>query len=233
MKKLIKMSAVALSIMTSTAAVSAELDIKVTNLTNGLYFTPIIIGAHSADATLFDVGMAASPELQMMAEGGDISGLSGILGTVSADINENPAGGLLAPGMSTETMMSTSDGNTVLSLASMILPTNDGFIGLDNWMIPEEAGTYTVYLNGYDAGTEANDEIVNGGGAPGSPGIPADPTGMGGTGAMGVTMTEATQVIHIHRGNMGDDDMAAGKSDLNNMVHRWLNPVAKVTVTVK
>lgn len=227
------MSAVALSIMTSTAAVSAELDIKVTNLTNGLYFTPIIIGAHSADATLFDVGMAASPELQMMAEGGDISGLSGILGTVSADINENPAGGLLAPGMSTETMMSTSDGNTVLSLASMILPTNDGFIGLDNWMIPEEAGTYTVYLNGYDAGTEANDEIVNGGGAPGSPGIPADPTGMGGTGAMGVTMTEATQVIHIHRGNMGDDDMAAGKSDLNNMVHRWLNPVAKVTVTVK
>jgi len=40
-------------------------------------------------------------------------------------------------------------------------------------------------------------------------------------------------MIHIHRGTLGDDDSMAGKSDLDNRVHRWLNPVAKLTVVVK
>ena len=90
-----------------------------------------------------------------------------------------------------------------------------------------------MLLNAYDAGTEANDEIINGAGAPGAAGIPFDPAGMNGTGGSGVTMEEATQMVHIHRGNLGDDDAAGGKSDLNNTVHRWLNPVVKITVTVK
>ncbi|GAM59834.1 hypothetical protein JCM19232_167 [Vibrio ishigakensis] len=47
-----------------------------------------------------------------------------------------------------------------LSLGAMLLPTNDGFVGLDSWKIPSEAGTYRASLNGYDAGTEANDEIA-------------------------------------------------------------------------
>lgn len=225
-------TAVALS--TSAMAASAQdLEISVTNLTQGLYFTPLVITAHTAEAKLFSVGDMASPELQMMAEGGDISGLVGILSTVEADVSENPAGGLLAPAMTTTTMLDTQDVNMYLSIASMVLPTNDGFVGLDSWMIPTEAGTYTFTLNAYDAGTEANDEIVNGGGASGVPGIPAAPGGYGGTGATGVTMTEENTYIHIHRGNLGDDDDMAGKSDLNNMVHRWLNPVAKVTVVVQ
>jgi len=217
----------------SQAAVGAELDIKVTNLTQGIHFTPFLIAAHADSAHLYQSGMAASSELQMMAEGGDISGLSGILDGLSANKVENPAGGLLAPGMSTETMLMTTDGNTELSLVSMLLPTNDGFVGLDSWTIPSEAGTYTIYLNGYDAGTEANDEIINGGGAPGAAGIPVDPSGKNGTGAMGVTDMEMTEVVHIHRGVIGDTDAAGGYSDLDSTVHRWLNPVAKVTVTVK
>ena len=122
-------------------------------------------------------------------------------------------------------MLDTMDANIYLSLTSMLLPTNDGFVGLDSWKIPTEAGTYTFTLNAYDAGTEANDEIVNGGGAPGTPGIPAAPGGDAGTGAIGVTMTEDNSNIHIHRGSLGDDDLAGGKSDLDNRVHRWLNPV--------
>lgn len=174
----------------------------------------------------------ASPELQMMAEGGDISGLSMMLTDNGADIVENPAEGLLAPTMSTTTTLDTTDGNMYLSLVTMLLPTNDGFVGLDSWMIPTEAGTYTMTLNAYDAGTEANDEIVNGGGAPGVPGIPAAPGGNAGTGAMGVTMEEENGYIHIHRGSLGDDDLSGGKSDLDNTVHRWLNPVARITVVV-
>ena len=115
----------------------------------------------------------------------------------------------------------------------MLLPTNDGFVGKDSWAIPSEAGTYTFYMNGYDAGTEANDEIVNGGGAPGVPGIPVDPGSYSGTGGSGVSSSSANSNIHIHPGNVGDSDASGGVSDLDSRIHRWLNPVAKVVVTVK
>ena len=217
----------------SQFAQAQQVEISITNLTQGIYYTPFIIAAHSGDHSLFTVGEAASAELQAMAEGGDISGLSSILSNANADVVENPAGGLLAPGMSTTAMIDdTTDGNMYLSLTAMLLPTNDGFVGLDSWKIPSEAGTYTMTLNAYDAGTEANDEIINGGGAPGAAGIPIAPGGDGGTGGMGVTTMEENATVHIHRGNLGDDDLAGGKSDLDNTVHRWLNPVARVTVTV-
>lgn len=221
-------------LIASSGAVSAQdLEITVTNLTAGTYFTPLITAAHTGELAMFTLGETATPELQMMAEGGDISGLSAILTNANADVNENPASGLLAPATSTTFMMTNMSGNDYLSLTTMVLPTNDGFVGLNSWKIPEEAGTYTIYLNAYDAGTEANNEIVNGGGAPGVLGIPAAPGGMAGTGGTGVTDTESNTSIHIHRGNLGDDDLAGGKSDINNTVHRWLNPVAKMTITVQ
>ena len=51
--------------------------------------------------------------------------------------------------------------------------------------------------------------------------------------ATGVTSTESNQMVHIHRGNIGDTDATGGISDVDSRIHRWLNPVAKVTVTVK
>lgn len=120
-----------------------------------------------------------------------------------------------------------------LSILAMLLPTNDGFVGLDAWSIPEQPGDYTLYLNAYDAGTEVNDEIVNGGGAPGTPGIPANPGANGGMNGTGVTTIENNNSVHIHRGNIGDTDAAGGASDVDARIHRWLNPVAKVIVTVK
>ena len=222
------------SLMAFGTSQAAEVDIKVTNLTQGIYFTPLLVGAHNPDAKLFEIGSSASEALQAMAEGGDISKLSMILDDISADKKENPAEGLLAPAQSTMTSLMTSEGNTHLSVVAMLLPTNDGFVGLESWPIPTEAGTYHVYLNGYDAGTEANNElVVEGSGAPGTPGIPASPGMATGTQGAGVTDTEATEVVHIHRGNLGDNEDMGGKSDLHNTVHRWLNPVAKITVTVK
>lgn len=234
MKKLSQVLTLGTLGLFAQGAVAATLDIKITNLTQGIHFTPIIVTAHNDDAHIFQSGVAASTQLQTMAEGGDISPLATLLGTINADVEQNPAMGLLAPGAYTMiTDFMTSDDNTVLSLAAMLLPTNDGFVGIDSWKIPAEAGTYTVYLNGYDAGTEANDEIVNGGGALGVAGIPAAPGMDSGTGGTGVTTTEATQVVHIHRGVLGDTDPNGGTSDLDSTVHRWLNPVAKLTVTVK
>ncbi|MEM7218014.1 MAG: spondin domain-containing protein [Pseudomonadota bacterium] len=211
---------------------AVDFSVQITNLTNGITFTPFLVAAHPAGTSLFAAGEAASPELQAMAEGGAIDGLVGILNGIDATIVENPAGGLLGPTASTTASLNTDDSdNVLLSVVAMLLPTNDAFAGLNSIEIPTEAGTYVYNLPAYDAGTEANDEIVNGGGAPGVPGIPAAPGGSG-TGAFGVTGADTNTTVHIHRGTVGDTDTSGGPSDLDVNVHRWLNPVVRVTLTV-
>lgn len=218
--------------LAASPVMAQNLDITITNLTHGTYFTPLLVSAHSGGNHLFQPGVAATSHLQAMAEGGAISGLASDMAAIGADSTENPAGGLLAPGVSTHFSMSTASGNDHLSITAMLLPTNDGFVGLNALPIPTSPGTYHYTLNGYDAGTEANDEIVNGRGTPGEPGIPADPGGVAGSGATGVTATEANTVVHIHRGILGDTDDSGGASDLDSRVHRWLNPVAELVITV-
>ncbi len=234
-KSVITLSALPL-IFASHIATAQMVDVEITNLTQGMYFTPLLVSAHDSTTHLFEAGEAATPELQAMAEGGDISGLVSATAAIGAVNSENPASGLLAPSSSTQVSDLDTLTNTHLSVTAMLLPTNDAFVGLNAWEIPLQAGTYTVYLNAYDAGTEANDEVVNGGGASGVLGIPVNPGGNGGNGgngATGVTTTETNQTVHIHRGNVGDTDLSGGVSDVDSRIHRWLNPVAKVVVTVK
>jgi hypothetical protein len=216
----------------SSALLQAQnIEVKITNLTHGITYTPLLVAAHGADDGLFTVSELASASLQAMAEGGDISGLMVDLDNTGGAYVANPASGLLAPAASTTANLDTGS-NGYLSIVAMLLPTNDGFVGLDSWEIPKKKGTYTVYLNAYDAGTEVNNEIINGAGAPGALGVPAAPNGDGGTGATGVASSEFNTNVHIHRGNVGDTDPNGGNSDVDSRVHRWLNPVAKVTVTV-
>ena len=231
MNNLSKICAASALAFVSNHSFAVDVTIKIQNLTQGMYFTPIAAVAHTPDTSLFEVGEEASPEIQAMAEGGSLAGLTTIATSIGADVLAEPTAGPLGPTESVSGSFMTHDGNTVLSVVAMILPSNDGFIGLDNWTIPTEAGTYTVYLNAYDAGTEANDELV-GGGAPGTPGMPAPPFLTLGTGGSGVTAAINNTNVHIHPGNIGDDDAAGGTSDVTNSIHRWLNPVAKVTVTV-
>ncbi|MBV7316483.1 spondin domain-containing protein [Shewanella sp. NIFS-20-20] len=232
------MSAKSLSLLAlfGTLAVSAqaaELDITITNLTNGNHFTPILVAGHSSDLALFHAGDMASPALQKMAEGGDISDLEAAVDGAGAEKLVNPASGLLAPSHSTDVVSFDTQDSMYLSVVAMILPTNDAFIGLDSWKIPSEAGTYQVYLNAYDAGTEANDELITGGGMPGVAGIPAAPGGDGGMNGTGLEDMSGNDKVHIHPGVIGDLDPAGGPSDVDSRIHRWLNPVARMTVTVK
>ncbi|GIU52033.1 hypothetical protein TUM4249_19720 [Shewanella sp. KT0246] len=217
----------------SVSAAAAELEISVVNLTHGNHFTPLLIAAHDADSHLFEVGGTATPALQKMAEGGDIGDLDAAVTGAGGQTSANPAMGLLAPGATVNEVMLDSMEMTHLSIVAMVLPTNDAFIGLDGWEIPTEAGSYTLYLNAYDAGTEANDEMVNGGGMSGVPGIPAAPGGDAGMNGTGVMDGSSNSYVHIHPGVLGDTDAAGGASDLDSRIHRWLNPVAKVVVTVK
>jgi len=218
----------------ASATQAATWDVTITNLTNGNYFTPLLVTAHPHNIHLFEAGSAASEAIEYMAECGNLMPLldSVEVGGVDADTIENPAGGLLAPGMSTTTMLDTTEDH--LSIVSMLLPTNDAFLGLESQHISDVAGTYTYYVSAYDAGTEANNEILmptdpctlTDGGMPGAPGMDA------GTNGSGVATADSNTMIHVHRGVLGDQDATGGNSDLDSTIHRWQNPVAKITVTV-
>ncbi|MBR9727548.1 spondin domain-containing protein [Shewanella intestini] len=233
MKRTLVSASVLAAGLISFSNVAAELEISVTNLTHGNHFTPLLIAAHDSANHLFQVGQMASPEIQKMAEGGDIADLDALVSSINGVTSANPAMGLLNAGASVSNVMLDTGDNDVLSIVAMVLPTNDAFVGLDNWVIPTEAGTYTIYVNAYDAGTEANDEIINGGGMSGVPGIPAAPGGDGGENATGVMDNATNSYVHVHPGVLGDTDPVGGASDLDSRIHRWLNPVAKVVVMVK
>ncbi|NOR37824.1 MAG: hypothetical protein GQ577_13850 [Woeseiaceae bacterium] len=233
MKKTFCAALIAASFSAAPSANAVDFDVQITNLSNGIYFTPFLVAAHPAGNNLFMAGQPASANLQAMAEGGSISGLSADVIALGATVVENPAGGLLAPATSTTFNMNT-DGtsNDRLSFVAMLLPTNDAFAGLNALEIPTEPGVYMFDVPAYDAGTEANDELLTGGGAPGAAGMPADPGGLAGTGGSGAAGADANPNVHIHRGSLGDTDAAGGISDLDSGVHRWLNPVIRVTITV-
>lgn len=225
------LGATTLTLLAASAS-AAEISVTLTNLTGGMHFTPRLLVAHSGDVDLFEVGSPASTGLATIAEGGDTSVLAGDLDAMPGTNTHQTFGGLLEPATVSAVYSFDTGDFPYLSMASMLLPTNDAFVGLDSWVIPTSPGTYTINLNAYDAGTEANDEIVNGGGALGTAGIPAAPGGNAGTGATGVTATEANNNVHIHRGQLGDNDPNGGRSDVDSSIHRWLNPVARLTVTI-
>ena len=226
--------ATTLAVSTAMASASArELEITVTNLSTAVYFTPLIVTVHDGSLDFFEPGMPASFSLQQMAEGGDLSGLAADAEAAGADTVLDPAGGTLAPGTSVRAVVPiTEAGNRYLSVAGMLLPTNDGFVAADAVAVPRRPGTYVYELLAWDAGTESNDEIVNGGGAPGVPGIPADPGGNAGAGGSGVIGVEPNPTVHIHPGIVGDLDPVGGISDLDSRIHRFLNPVARLEVKV-
>ena len=234
MKRIMGVAISAAALIMSGSALAADINVRIVNLTNGVFNTPFLVAAHTDDSSLFSTGSAASASLQMMAEGGDLSGLEADLTAIGATMVSNPAAGLLPPGMETETDLNT-DGtaNVRLSVVAMLLPTNDAFVGLNAITIPTMPGVYSYDVPAYDAGTEANDELVTGGGAPGVAGIPADPGAVAGTGGSGAATADNNPNVHIHRNTLGDTDATGGTSDLDSRVHRWLNPVARVIVTVR
>lgn len=234
MKRATNIAAMSLITMFSLPAMAADINVRIVNLTHSIWYTPFVVAAHTEDSRLFSTGSPASASLQAMAEGGDISGLETDLTGIGATMANNPAAGLLPPGAETSTDLNT-DGtaNVRLSVVAMLLPTNDAFMGLNGILIPTEPGTYVYDVPAYDAGTEANDEILNGAGAPGAAGMPADPGGLAGTGGSGAAGPDSNSNVHIHRNALGDTDPTGGVSDLDSSVHRWLNPVARVVVTVR
>lgn len=220
------------------AAQAVDFDVTVTNLTHGMYLGPILVAAHAQGAGVFSPGSAASTNMITLAENGDVSGLNTDFISAGADtttLTGSVGGNKLGPGESvSQASFISGAGNDRLSILCKLMPTNDGFAAVTSIVIPTDPGRYVFNLVAYDAGSEANDELVTVNGATvDQPGIGFDanvPTDTGASG--GASGADGNTTIHVHRGALGDDNPTGGTSDLDVTRHRWLNPVARVIVDV-
>ncbi len=150
-----------------------ELRISVRNTSEagGTFLTPVYFGFHNGDFDLFNVGEAASPGLEVLAEDGGAALLGMERAAAAAGSQGLVVTGAGGPVATQEFTASTLDVdemvNTQVSLAAMILPSNDAFIGTDDAVVlfDDEGnflGAQTLTFAGtdvYDAGTEVNTEL--------------------------------------------------------------------------
>ncbi|WP_286888065.1 spondin domain-containing protein [Pseudoalteromonas sp. ESRF-bin5] len=195
--------------------VSYTFDVTVSNLTAGQPLSPIAIIAHT-EGTLWQIGSPASVALETMAEGGDNSQLLALENAIANASSEGPVG----PGVNTTITLTTDSLEALkLSLATMMVNTNDGFTGLSALDVSSLAvGDSLIRTTvAYDAGTEANTEAA--GTIPG----PAD----GGEG-----FNEARDDVNFvarHPGVVTNEDGLS--SSVLSPEHKFDNPLAKVVIT--
>ena len=196
-------------------ASAAEFEVTVTNLTRGQQFTPILVATHKAGVRLFNLGSAASPQLRTLAEEGNVGPMTALL-LANPNVREVVnSGALLNPGQSVTQPVSTRGGFDNVSVAAMLIPTNDAFFAVNDVEGPNGNDSITLFSPAYDAGTERNDELCAS--IPGPNFIEC--AGPGGGGAPG----GGEGYVHIHAG-------IHGVGNLNPALRDWRNPVARITI---
>lgn len=200
---------------TPTPAPEYTYEVTVKNLTNAQPMSPVAAALHG-DSRLWEIGMPASNELEVLAEGGDNTGFIAQAGVIAAGSSD----GILMPGMSSTVSVTTTDmAATYITVATMLVNTNDAFSGLTGVDLSSFAvdDTKSWNLGSYDAGTEANSEAA--GTIPG----PAD----GGTGYD--ETRDDTNVVAMHAGVVSMDDGLT--SSVLTEAHRFDNPTLRLTIT--
>jgi hypothetical protein len=190
--------------------------VTITNLTRGQQFTPILVASHRTGVRLFEVGEAASTELAIVAEEGNTAPLAALLGSNPRVLDVQVGGGLLDPGQSKTVIVGTRGSFDRVSVAAMLIPTNDGFFALNGVEGPEGRQTLVLSSPAYDAGSEVNDERCAS--IPGPFFIEC-----GGPGGGAAVSGGEEGFVHIHAGMHGIGDMDVSQRD-------WRNPVARITI---
>ena len=102
-------------------------EVTITNLTRGQQFTPILVASHEKGVKLFTLGDPAIPDLATLAEGGATGPLSDLLSGMSEVGEVKTSMGLLDPGGSVTVMVYAGGRFDHVSVASMLIPTNDAY----------------------------------------------------------------------------------------------------------
>ncbi len=201
---------VALVLPGNVSAGDKMIEVKITNLSAKVVLTPPIVAASRGQITVFQLTQPASEALEMLAEGGNTDELKMMFEDHHASVAQ--AADAILPGQ-TLTLYVYGKRNSRISFASMILPTNDGFVALNSKRI-RPYGTTTTFLPAYDAGTELNDEDCAN--------IPGPlPCG----GGEGYNMDPGEGFVYPHPGTHGDGGFSA--EDFS-----WADPVAMVTTRI-
>ena len=215
MKTLIAAGALALSGTTLAQGNSiheATYEVTFTNVTQGIYFTPLIVATHTEDSAFFEVGQPPTQPLADLAEGGATMPLAMALDDagVAGDI-QSSSGGLIGPGESRTVLIHASLRHfNRLSLAGMLLPTNDSFVAVNSLPLDKKLESTMVYAVAYDAGSEDNDELCANIPGPQCGGTP-------------FSMGLGEGYVHVSPGIQGVGDLDPADYD-------WRNPVAAVKV---
>jgi hypothetical protein len=202
---------------------SVKYDVTITNLTRGQTFTPILVASHKKGVKLFEVGSEASEQLALLAEDGATQPLSDLLLDSGRVFEVTNSGGLLLPGESVTIAIKTRGQFNRISMAAMLIPTNDGFFSIQGARAWPGNSARVLFSPAYDAGSEPNDELCENIPGPVCGGVGASP-GAGGEG-----------YVHIHAGVHGISGLAEpltpdATGGLNPAERDWRNPVAKITI---
>lgn len=221
--------ATATSDVTVTAenlAMTYNLTVKVTNITNGQPLTPVAVVLHKSGYSGWGIGSAASVGLEKLAESGSPTDF---IAEADADANVLTTGvagsGPFGPGGSESVDVSvTENKGALLSLASMLANTNDAFAG--NLQVAVGAmsvgDSMTVYSHVHDAGTELNTESA------GTLAGPADDS-MAADKGFSATRDDIHDFVTLHPGVVTMDDGLA--TSVLNESHRWMNVAARIDIT--
>lgn len=173
LKKVFPLLAISMLVASPVAAMQVKVTIENLAPANGNYFTPVWIGFHDGSFDIYDAGGIAPPAVQRLAEDGNaapldtvfqVSTTNGVSSVVTAPNIRFAPGDV---GISEILDLDPVD-NQYFSYMSMIIPSNDAFIGNGNptaFQIFNNSGAFQgldLFVLGnsvMDAGTEVNDEI--------------------------------------------------------------------------
>ena len=217
-KQILKLIAGTLaSAVLATASLGAQAggkvyEVTITNITKAQIFTPIMAASHGAGVKLFTLGEAASSELEILAESGMPGALADKLAD-EADADVSIADGPLHPGDSVTLYVKAGGKHKYISVASMLVPSNDAMFAVNGIRGPKGRHSLTLSSPAYDAGTEENDELCVS--IPGPPFLCPD--------GEGVSVSGGEGFVYIHSGIRGIGDVNADTYD-------WRNPVASISI---
>jgi hypothetical protein len=192
------------------ALANGDVEVTITNLTRAQPLSPPVVASHSANGPqLFVAGEAASSQLAMVAQdainGPLVSLLEGSPGVVDVQQGAAP----IPPGGSATVVVDAPGFSRLVSLASMLVNTNDAFIAIQHVAVPRH-GVTTLFVPAWDAGSEVNDEDCAN-----IPGPACGDTDQSGQAEGGF--------VHIHNG-------VHGSPDLDPAIYDWRNPVARIDI---
>lgn len=183
--------------------------ITITNLTRGQILAPPAVIAHNGDYKLFKLGSPSSPELATLAEEGDASPLLSLAASIPSIYRTARGTGGIMPGASMTIEIETTNKYSDITVASMLVSTNDGFMAIRGIQAPRR-GTVTIEADAYDAGSEANSENCAF--------IPGPPCG-----SHVHDSSPAEGYVYVHSG-------VHGGGGLTPALHDWRNPVAQIEI---